>query len=179
MDFGAGGGELLIAAEERGFHGVGIEVDGGATSLAESRGFFMKEQISSLQPMGIGVASFSHVLEHLEEPETFIETAVERLIPGGLVVVVQPNPSGLLPRLLPRRWPGWVADQHCWHFTVESMKELLARQGLHTRRIKVSGLHYRLRLGRSFPYHLLGRTAAAIGVGDAFWLAAGREESLR
>lgn len=174
MDFGAGGGELLLAAQERGFQGLGVEIDTVASTMAARRGFSIAQDIGSLPTMELGVASFCHVLEHLDDPGAAIRDAVQRLVRDALVVVVQPNPRGLLPRLFRRRWAGWVPEQHLWHFSIRSMRELMVRQGLQVTAVARSSLYYPLQRNKSLPYNLLGRTAMVIGVGDEFWLAARR-----
>jgi SAM-dependent methyltransferase len=53
-----------------------------------------------------------HVLEHLRDPWTFLESAARRLAPGGVLVLALPNPHSLQFRLLGRYWTHIDAPRH-------------------------------------------------------------------
>ncbi|MFN8643639.1 MAG: class I SAM-dependent methyltransferase [Candidatus Binatia bacterium] len=45
-----------------------------------------------------------HALEHLPQPRPVVESLTRHLAPGGLLLFVAPNPSGLGHRIKGRRW---------------------------------------------------------------------------
>jgi SAM-dependent methyltransferase len=179
LDFGAGAGELLIAAGRRGICGVGVDVDRAARELARQRGVEVVESLTQIEDRSFDVISASHVLEHLEDPISVLAELRRHLTPGGVVVVFQPNPEGLVPTWFPRLWSGWVPAQHIWHFTPQSMARVFQRAGLMESARRRDVLHHPLMLRRDLPVRLLARAAAGFTKGDAFLSAArsrGREE---
>ncbi len=97
-----------------------------------------------------------------------VEELRQYLSPEGLLVAVQPDPTGLLPRLAPSRWAGWMLTEHLWHFTPRSIVGVMERAGLEVLAVKRSSLDHRLRLTRALPIDLLGTLSARIGRGDQF-----------
>jgi hypothetical protein len=53
----------------------------------------------------VAVAAMIHVLDHLPEPKPYLNQVFDKLLPGGLLVVVVHNERGLLPKLVGSRWP--------------------------------------------------------------------------
>lgn len=174
LDFGAGAGELLLAARQRGVSSVvGVDLDAGARALAAERGVTVYGGLADLGDRRFDVISASHVLEHLDDPIAAVESMVTYLEPEGVVVVSQPDPTGLLPRMIPTRWPGWVPSEHRWHFTLRSMTTVFERAGLNLVASKRSSLDHRLHLRKSLPIESLGKIGKMIRQGDQF-LAVGR-----
>ncbi len=67
---------------------------------------------SPLRATGYDVISMFHVLEHVTDPRTYLECAMELLKPGGLMVIEVPNPACPMARLLGRYWLPWLQPQH-------------------------------------------------------------------
>lgn len=53
-----------------------------------------------------------HVLEHLPNPWTTLETFVEKLLPGGILVIASPNPDAVQFKVLGRFWTHLDAPRH-------------------------------------------------------------------
>jgi len=176
FDFGAGGGELLIAVSRRGIrHTLGVDFDVRGRALATARGIRVHRSLEDLDGETFDVVSASHVLEHVADPIETVQRLIQHLQPEGVFVVSQPNPRGLLPRLAPSRWAGWVVTEHYWHFTVKSMTTLLQRCGLSVLSSRNSSLDHRLHFNRALPFDAIGQAGKAIGIGDQFLLLARRE----
>ena len=58
------------------------------------------------------VIALWQVFEHLAEPWAFFATAVERLRPGGVLVIATPNPAALQFRIFGRYWVHLDAPRH-------------------------------------------------------------------
>ena len=144
LDYGAGSGELILVAKRAGISAIGIDLDENARELARSRDALVNPSLEAL-PDGatFDVVSASHVLEHLINPIDVIRELSGYLTRGGHLVLVQPNPAGLSPRLFPRRWSGWVASQHLWHWTPGSMAATVALAGLEVVAVANSSLSHR------------------------------------
>ncbi|HXW23327.1 MAG TPA: class I SAM-dependent methyltransferase [Xanthobacteraceae bacterium] len=73
-------------------------------------------------PLRYDLITLCHVLEHVPDPAAFLRRLVDRLAPGGRILVVVPNirqnPIDLL-----------IAD-HCFHFDAASLDAVLVRAGL-------------------------------------------------
>lgn len=126
LDVGCGNGNLL-----RAFSTIrpewklsGLELDGRYRSTVEAmcgQGVLNTGKLEDLNGK-FDLITAIHVLEHLNEPVTFLKQAKERLSPDGYMLLQLPlwqrNPFDLL-----------VAD-HCMHYDWTSLFNLLRRAGL-------------------------------------------------
>jgi SAM-dependent methyltransferase len=172
LDFGAGSGDMVLAAKRAGLCAIGVEIDPAAQAAARARNVTLVSSVVELANMRYDVISLSHVLEHLEDPGALLTMLRPKLTPKGLLVVVQPDCSGALPRLLKDRWGGWVPEQHLWHFTPASMRTLVEQNGFNSRAVRKSSLHCRITTLKSRAYAFGSSIARNVGQGDAFMLTA-------
>jgi 2-polyprenyl-3-methyl-5-hydroxy-6-metoxy-1,4-benzoquinol methylase len=103
VDIGCGRGELLAALAERGVRGIGVEPEVGMAAAARARGLEIHatgalEFLSEAEPGSFGAITAIHVAEHLDLDTlvAFLELAVTRLRPGGVLVLETPNPASLV-----------------------------------------------------------------------------------
>jgi SAM-dependent methyltransferase len=176
FDFGAGSGDLVLAASTYGITAVGIEVDQRSVRLARERGVVIHERLDELEHP-CDAATISHVLEHVDDPVGLLTDIRSHLTPGGLLVVAQPNAGGLLPRLLSDHWSGWVVNEHLWHFTPRSLIIALERAGFAIVQVRVGSLHRTPRPLRGLPVYMAGRIANALGRGDQLYAIARADAS--
>lgn len=67
LDFGAGSGDLVLAAKQAGLRSIGVEIDLTAQRWAQERGIALVSSLEALPPSSsFDVVSLSHVLEHLD-----------------------------------------------------------------------------------------------------------------
>jgi 2-polyprenyl-3-methyl-5-hydroxy-6-metoxy-1,4-benzoquinol methylase len=171
LDFGAGSGELVLAAQRAGIDAVGVDVDNRASALAWSRGARILSSLEEVSSRRFDIVSASHVLEHLLDPVQTTKALSAVLAPRGLLLVVQPNPLGLLPRLWPDRWPGWRWTEHLWHLTPRSMAAVMERAGLCVVDTKSTSLHHPVMTARSIVPAMVARFGRIVARGDAFYMA--------
>lgn len=136
LEIGCGKGRFLKVAKERGLEVYGIEP-------SERSGEFAKKQLgdvvfkTTIEDMDKIVElkrSFNfivlwHVLEHLEKPAQSISKLEKHLGEGGLFVLAVPNFSSFQARFGKKNWYHLDPPRHLHHFTPESIKILLERQG--------------------------------------------------
>jgi len=70
------------------------------------------------------------VIEHLPDPCGTLAAAVERLNPGGAVMITTGDFGSLVARLLGANWRLMTPPQHLWFFTRAGMAALAGRLGL-------------------------------------------------
>lgn len=70
------------------------------------------------------------VIEHLPAPFTALTAAVEKLKPGGLMMITTGDFASLFARLTGKNWRLMTPPQHLWYFTPLSLKQMGARLGL-------------------------------------------------
>ncbi len=58
------------------------------------------------------VIAIWHVLEHLDDPCAFLDTAAKNLMPGGILAIAMPNPGAWQFRIMGGRWPHLDAPRH-------------------------------------------------------------------
>ncbi len=141
LEIGCGEGLLLDELARRGMRVVGIEPSETASTVARRKnlevytGYFPSTSIQG----SFDAVVMSHVLEHLPRPPEVL-TAVDRILNGGCVMLVQTNWRGIMPHLRGRRWYAWVPDQHFWHFTPRGLATIFQPLGWSTQTVEYSSL---------------------------------------
>ena len=137
LDVGCWTGSFLVAAERRGWEGVGVEPSAWAASEAKQRG--LEVHHAELDDVDLAPASFDavvscDVLEHLADPAAALTRLVELLRPGGALYLTVPDAGSRFARTMGKRW--WaVVPMHLQYYTRGSMTLLLSTHGLEVRHI--------------------------------------------
>jgi 2-polyprenyl-3-methyl-5-hydroxy-6-metoxy-1,4-benzoquinol methylase len=145
IDVGCGGGLLGNLLLSKGLQYIGFDFSKRAAAVAwKSNGVpavcGMLPQ-APFRPASCGAITMFHVLEHLAEPEVYLEAARELLAPGGNLVVQVPNAASWQFRLFGRRWNGLDVPRHLHDFRASDLERLLERAGFEMVRAK----HFSLR----------------------------------
>lgn len=112
---------------------AGVETDGGAADIAESRSgaAIYRSGIDALEKeTRFDRIVFWHTLEHLHDLNGVLAATAGRLEGNGVVVVALPNPESRDARRYRENWVAWDAPRHLWHFTPATLAELLKPHGL-------------------------------------------------
>ncbi|MEA2397114.1 MAG: hypothetical protein QOK25_670, partial [Thermoleophilaceae bacterium] len=133
LDVGCGHGLLLDEARRRGYEAEGVELSSSAAAYARDvLGLSVRElPLAELEREGEGYAAIvmADVLEHLEDPVEGIRRCRDLLRPGGVLVVVTPDPSSPTARLAGSRWWGLV-PAHTFLIPRLTLRELITGEGL-------------------------------------------------
>ena len=119
LDFGAGWGFFLAAAQQRGWDVSGIEpTPGHALYAREALRLDVRPDYlhhDTFEPETFDVITSLQVFEHVEEPAAELAKLFRILKPGGLLVIEIPSIDSPLVRLLKSRHRHFVPD-HFWYF---------------------------------------------------------------
>ncbi len=133
LDVGCGLGFSLLELLSLNCEPFGIDPDKNADKIAKKfklhfhRGFiedkpFGKEQFDYI----LG----SQVLEHTNDPLSFLKTVKSRLKLGGQIILSFPNANSLSEKLFGKNWLHWHLPYHLNFFSKKSVEVLADRAGL-------------------------------------------------
>jgi SAM-dependent methyltransferase len=129
LDIGCGHGELLDRLLALGWETWGIETDARAASRVSQRGHHVvtRELSADLfQGVTFDMVWMSHSLEHVQDPLAACRIVRTLLKPDGVLLLRIPRADGLLPRVMLADWYNLDVPRHLWHFSSESLRQLLA-----------------------------------------------------
>ncbi|MFB9235612.1 class I SAM-dependent methyltransferase [Plantactinospora siamensis] len=138
VEAGPAGGFFLEAARQAGIDATGVEV-------SEVAGRYAREQLGVPVQQGVfeevvlpapvdAVCAF-HVLEHVEDPATFLHAARDRLVTGGWLALEVPNLGSVAARRAGASWVDLAPRYHHWHFDADSLTRLVAGCGFAVTRV--------------------------------------------
>jgi 2-polyprenyl-3-methyl-5-hydroxy-6-metoxy-1,4-benzoquinol methylase len=144
LDAGCGGGLFLGMLRQRGFQVLGMDISSDAARLAwRQQGVPAVAGELSANPIAPGscaAVTMFHVLEHVSEPQHYMEQAHSLLRPNGRFVVQVPNAACWQFALLGRAWNGVDAPRHLHLFRAIDVEKMLERSGFEIVRRKYFSL---------------------------------------
>ncbi|MDR2368212.1 MAG: class I SAM-dependent methyltransferase [Deltaproteobacteria bacterium] len=132
LDIGTGTGFFLRQAGLRGWETMGLEINVESAESLRNEG--IEVIVKPLELADLGTGSFDvicmwEVLEHLAEPKTVLAEARRLLRDDGVALILVPNSSSLVTRLLHEKSNTFGGHSHLNHFNPKSLTGIL--QGLH------------------------------------------------
>jgi SAM-dependent methyltransferase len=133
LDVGAGTGDLLVAARDRGIEAIGVEPVEASARLSAHRGVEVRNAM--LEDSGLPESSYRtvtafHVLEHMADGLAFLRLLKRWVEPGGHVITEVPNWRSMERRLKGRDWPGLRPLEHLAHYGPATLRSTFERAGL-------------------------------------------------
>lgn len=129
IDIGAGDGEFLqhISSDKK----IGVEISESGRKMMEQSGILAMSPSQFLEKSSLGasVISFWHVLEHVDQPERYLNAARNNLLKTGKLVIGVPNISSLEFKIFGKNWFHFVPEYHCWCFSTQSLPLLVKKCG--------------------------------------------------
>ncbi|MGL1894334.1 MAG: class I SAM-dependent methyltransferase [Spirochaetaceae bacterium] len=169
LDIGCATGLFLSHMKKLGWQTFGVEVCESAVDYGNSvRGLDIYKGILDNAPIPVGsldVIHLSHVIEHINDPNTFVEHIFKLLKPGGVVYCTTPNVSGLQSKIFKNRWRSAIPD-HMILFSVKTLKQIFVQNNFRIYGHKTWG---GLCANSGYPKHikiLLDKLAKPLGFGD-------------
>lgn len=130
LELGCGYGYFLEVAGERFRSRTGTDYSPGAVERARRSGAQVLLGGLEEAPGPYDAICMFQVLEHIYQPQSFLEKALGKLRPGGALVAAVPNLDSPLRWLLGRRWPSYKVPEHVTYFTRATLAETFRRAGL-------------------------------------------------
>jgi SAM-dependent methyltransferase len=144
LDVGCGGGLFLRMMRDRGFAGIGMDFSVDAARAAwTSNGAPVAIGSLPQAPLAAGscaAVTMFHVIEHLHDPRSYLESAHELLHPEGRLIVQAPNAGCWQFLLLGASWNGVDVPRHLYDFRPKDLDALLATCGFDILRRKYFSL---------------------------------------
>lgn len=126
LDVGAGTGDFLKVAKEKGWQVHGMEPNKNAANLALEKGIDLKASLNDFEGKQFDVVTLWHVLEHIPDLEETILKLAALVKPQGTLIIAVPNFKSFDARHYGKFWAAYDVPRHLWHFSKESMKNLFA-----------------------------------------------------
>jgi len=134
LDFGCSTGIFLGIAQKNGCKVMGIELSNKAAESAKSKfggNRIINGSLNEFKNINekFDVITFNNVLEHLDNPKTYLKIAADKLSQDGLIFIVVPNFNSLKRVIMKDKW-SLLLHEHINYFSNSSMKYLIKQHGL-------------------------------------------------
>ncbi len=111
VEVGFGNGQFLLAANERNWNTLGVEISSAACKYATDElnlktlcGMFEEVPI---EPDSVDAVASMETIEHLYDPKGFLDRCYYVLKPGGILFLTTPNEKCLTRKLIGMEWRGY------------------------------------------------------------------------
>jgi len=142
LDVGCATGNLLAFLRQRGWETTGVEISEAQAEYGrrERKLDVRKEPLEDIRfPDGyFNAVIASHLIEHLNDPASFVAEVYRILAYGGRFFVTTPNIAGFQARLFKDKWRSAIFD-HLYLFSVKTLTRLLKEKGFAIEKIAVWG----------------------------------------
>ena len=140
LEIGPAYGGFSYLAKIAGFDVEAIEMDANCSRFLNNvvgihtiHSLRLEDALNELTPFNVIV--LWHVLEHLPDPWKAMSAIVDKLQPGGVVVLTTPNPFSLQFKIFGRFWVHVDAPRHVNLLPPVALQRYVESIGLHTERI--------------------------------------------
>lgn len=130
LDVGCGTGDFLATAQNDGWEVHGIEPSKEARIVSLTKNIDALEDFSQLKEDGFDVITLWHVLEHVPNLLTYIETLKNKLKPDGVLLIAVPNYKSFDAGHYKNYWAAYDVPRHLWHFSQRSIQKLFSEVGM-------------------------------------------------
>ncbi|MDP2686887.1 MAG: class I SAM-dependent methyltransferase [Aequorivita sp.] len=126
LDIGAGTGDFLKVAKEKGWQVYGMEPNKNAMKLASEKGIELKSTLNDFDGKQFDVITLWHVLEHIPNLNETILKLSNLVKPNGTLIIAVPNFKSFDAKHYGKFWAAFDVPRHLWHFSKESIEKLFA-----------------------------------------------------
>ena len=122
LDIGAGTGDFLKAAKEKGWQVYGVEPNKNAANLALGKGVLLETSLDDFDGKQFDVITLWHVLEHIPNLNETILKLSKLVKPNGSLIIAVPNFKSFDANYYKNYWAAFDVPRHLWHFSKKSIK---------------------------------------------------------
>lgn len=128
LDFGAGTGDFVKFAQQRGFDSIALEPNVLASEKAQQKGLSVFNSLEQVKDRRFNVITLWHVLEHLPNLDRDIKSLLALLEDDGLLVIAVPNYKSWDAQHYKSYWAAYDVPRHLWHFSRNSIRIIFEEQ---------------------------------------------------
>ena len=128
LDIGAGTGDFLLTAKEKGWITIGIEPSEKAKAIAVKKGVEFSSSTEELESHTFDVITMWHVLEHVPNLENQIKELKRLVKPNGTIIIAVPNFKSFYAKYYGKFWAAYDVPIHFWHFSKTAIKLLFEKE---------------------------------------------------
>ena len=128
LDVGAGTGDFLKMANERGWEVYGMEPNQKAASLASQKGIVLKDSLKEFKGEQFDVVTLWHVLEHIPNLEETVELLTDLVKSNGALIIAVPNFKSFDAEHYGKFWAAYDVPRHLWHFSKTSIQKIFSEK---------------------------------------------------
>lgn len=143
LDYGCGTGEFLAACNHQHWQVQGVELSDEVRDRAiktHQISVIAPNRLNTLSPSTYDAVTMWHVLEHVSELKQTCSNLIEKLKPGGILIVAVPNPQSWDANYYKKYWAAWDLPIHLYHFNRENIKQLFSPMGMKVEAVKMMPL---------------------------------------
>lgn len=133
LDYGTGTGYFTDFMVRKGYAAEGIEIDGDARQYgAEKFGITVHPPeylFSGYAADSFDVITLWHVLEHLYDPQKYLERFNELLGDEGVLIIAVPNHKSRDAAVFGPDWAAYDVPRHLWHFGPNTLRRMVGDAG--------------------------------------------------
>jgi 2-polyprenyl-3-methyl-5-hydroxy-6-metoxy-1,4-benzoquinol methylase len=132
LEIGCGYGYLLDEARPYFDRRIGTDFSDGAVQQALTRADQVYrggiDAVAGSEQFDFIIAT--HVIEHVYHPQAFVQGLLQRLRPGGRLLIAAPDMGSLWRKVMGRRWPSFKLPEHVLYFDRRTLAQLLQTSGV-------------------------------------------------
>ncbi len=142
LDVGCSVGGFVRAAGECGYEAEGIDISPSSVSVGQEAGLNLQagDCLSAAFPAKFDVITMWATLEHLSDPNRYVQCAREWLRPGGMLLASVPNFGGITNHLIGTK-DRYVGVDHLNYWTARGFALYLQRFGFEIQRMVTCGFN--------------------------------------
>ena len=134
LDIGCATGAMLEHLRGNGWQVTGVEISPCAQYAQKERNLDVRNiplEENNFPAKSFDAVLASHLIEHLNDPKTFLLEVHRILKDGGKLFITTPNISGFQAKLFGGKWRSAIFD-HLYLFSIRTLKQLLKAAGFKT-----------------------------------------------